>query len=357
MGSCTDCQNHSGRTMRLAVVGAGFWSQFQIPAWREIGGAEIVALCNRTRPKAETLAQKFNIKKVFTDLETLLQAEELDFIDIVTEVPAHAEQVALAAKYKIPVICQKPMGPDYATCLSMVSVCKQAGIPFFIHENFRWIAQFRAFKHALDLGVIGTPRRIQITLKSATRELFGAQPFSCSLRHSIITDMGCHLFDLARFYFGEPQSVYCHALRRWDDLPCESIMTAVLRYPNALCSVSLSEKIDSQIFVDGDCGSLELDGDNAIRVSTAQGMHVNTPEPIRPFPWVTDEQRNSYGNSCGQGIVDCHAGLFEALQTGTRPEFTGEDYLKTMRLVYAAVESTERNQAVELDRYPLVADL
>ena len=43
--------------LKLAVLGAGFWSQFQIGAWSEIPDVEIVALYNRTRSKAEALAR------------------------------------------------------------------------------------------------------------------------------------------------------------------------------------------------------------------------------------------------------------------------------------------------------------
>ena len=38
---------------RFAVIGCGFWSQYQIAAWEEVGGVELVAVYNRSREKAE----------------------------------------------------------------------------------------------------------------------------------------------------------------------------------------------------------------------------------------------------------------------------------------------------------------
>ena len=32
-------------TLRFAVIGAGFWAPFQLAAWRELEGAECVAVC------------------------------------------------------------------------------------------------------------------------------------------------------------------------------------------------------------------------------------------------------------------------------------------------------------------------
>ena len=45
-------------TLRFAVMGTGFWANFQIPAWFEVGGVELVALYNRTRSRAEAMAAK-----------------------------------------------------------------------------------------------------------------------------------------------------------------------------------------------------------------------------------------------------------------------------------------------------------
>ena len=71
--------------LRFAVLGTGFWSQFQIPAWFEAGGVDLVAVYNRTVSKAEAVAAKFNVPKVYGDPEEMLRKEDLDFVDIITE--------------------------------------------------------------------------------------------------------------------------------------------------------------------------------------------------------------------------------------------------------------------------------
>jgi predicted dehydrogenase len=122
--------------LRYAVLGTGFWANFQIAAWNEVGGVELVALYNRTVSKAEKMAQKFGVPSVYGDPEELLSRERLDFIDIITEIDAHAPLVLLAAKYHVPVICQKPMAPDLETAEKMVAACQQAGIPFLFMKTF-----------------------------------------------------------------------------------------------------------------------------------------------------------------------------------------------------------------------------
>jgi predicted dehydrogenase len=83
------------KKLRFAIFGCGFWSQFQLGAWKEIEGVECVALFNRTRSKAEALAERFGVPKVYDDAEELLKNEELDFIDIITDVDTHEKYTLL----------------------------------------------------------------------------------------------------------------------------------------------------------------------------------------------------------------------------------------------------------------------
>ncbi|MBD0284882.1 MAG: gfo/Idh/MocA family oxidoreductase, partial [Flavisolibacter sp.] len=46
------------RPLQFAVLGTGFWSHYQIPAWKELEDVEPVAVYNRTRSRAEEIARK-----------------------------------------------------------------------------------------------------------------------------------------------------------------------------------------------------------------------------------------------------------------------------------------------------------
>mgnify|MGYP002079943701 CR=1 FL=1 len=72
------------RPLRFAILGAGFWSRFQLAGWRELDGATCVAVYNRTRSKAEALAREFGVPTVYDDAGALFDRETLDFVDIIT---------------------------------------------------------------------------------------------------------------------------------------------------------------------------------------------------------------------------------------------------------------------------------
>jgi predicted dehydrogenase len=336
--------------LRFAVLGTGFWSNFQIPAWFEVGGVQLVAVYNRTVSKAEKVAQAFGVPKVYDDPEALLREERLDFIDIITEVPAHAPLVLLAAKHKVPVICQKPMAGDYDTCERMVAACRDAGIPFMIHENFRWQAPLRALKQVLDEGRIGQPFRARIRFVHGLPAIFDNQPFLKTLEHFALTDVGSHLLDLARFYFGEPQSLYCQHYRTRDDIAGEDVASVMLRMGPVICTcdISYSTRTEEEafpqtlIYIEGKKGTIEVAPDYSIRVTTEEGTFSRRYPPPR-YTWADPRYDVAHAS-----IVPCNADLLRALKTGQPAETSGEDNLKTMRLVYKAYESAERNQVLQL---------
>ena len=69
------------------------------------------------------MARKFDLNDahIYADPEKLLRQEKLDFFDTITEIDTHPPLYFLAAKHKIPIICQKPMVPDSAIAENIVN--------------------------------------------------------------------------------------------------------------------------------------------------------------------------------------------------------------------------------------------
>ena len=334
--------------LKFAVLGTGWWSQFQIAGWFEVGGVELVALYNRTVSKAEKMAERFNVPGVYGDPEELLQNEKLDFIDIITEVQAHAPLVYLAAKYKMPVICQKPMGPDYETCQKMVQACQEAGVPFLIHENLRWHTPIRAVKHIIDEGQIGQPFRAR--LRIIGYDDYANQPLLKTLEHLVLADIGSHLFDTARFLFGEAQSLYCQHHRTRDDIVGEDVATVVLKCGDVTCTCEMSNATHNEwdatfpafILVEGTQGTLEVGPNYWIRITSDEEMIAQRYAPPT-YPWADNQ------SAWHASIVDCNADLLQAFKTEHPAETSGRDNLKTMRLTFSAYESAARNKVITFD--------
>jgi predicted dehydrogenase len=338
--------------LRFAIFGAGFWSRFQLAAWNEIKGAKCVAIYNRTLSKAEALARQFSVPSVYDNPEELLRKEKLDFIDIITDVDTHSQFVTLAARHRKAVICQKPMAPSLRIAEQMVETCRKARVPFFIHENWRWQTPIRQVKKVLEAGEIGRPFRVRIDMITGF-PVFQNQPFLKDLEQFILSDLGSHTLDAARFLFGEADTLYCHTSRVHKKIKGEDVATVMMRMGGAttvLVQMAYAENHlerdrfpETFLFIEGEKGSLELAPDFWIRVTTRDGTHAKRYPPPR-YSWADPAYDVVHAS-----IVPCNANLLRALQGLESAETSGEDNLKTLRLVFAAYDSARTGRAVQLE--------
>jgi predicted dehydrogenase len=340
------------KPLRFAALGTGFWARFQLAAWREVEGAECVALYNRTRSKAEALAAEMGLSAVYDDAEELLEKESLDFLDIITDPSTHERFVSLAAGRVPAVICQKPLAESLASAARMIDACRSAGTPLYVHENFRWQAPIRALKAALDEGTVGTVFRARIEMVSGF-DVFANQPFLKTLEQFVLTDVGTHVLDVARFLFGEVRSLVCHTQRVHPDIAGEDVATVLLRTrAGASVVVTLGyagtplerERFpETLVFAEGDRGSVELGPDYWLRTTTAEGTLSRRVPPPR-YDWA--DPRYDVVHASG---VPCNANLLAAIRGEGVAETTAADNYETLRLVFAAYESAETGEAVRIE--------
>jgi D-apiose dehydrogenase len=337
--------------LRFAVFGAGFWTPFQLAGWTEVPGAKCVAIYNRTATAAQKVANAFGIPGIYDDPEELLQREEIDFVDIITHPSTHGWLVQLAARHDVSVICQKPMAVTLPAAELMVRVCKEHRVPFYVHENWRWQAQIRELKKAIDSGEIGAPFRARVFLVSGF-PVFKNEPSLKELEKFILLDMGTHVLDVARFLFGEADDLYCHTKQVQKDIKAEDVATIMIRMAagtTVTCYLGFPGHFlerdaytQTLILVEGDQGSVELDRDYWIRVTSKSGTRSNRYPPIWRN-WMLPDYQASHAS-----IAACNANLLAALRGEGEAETTAEDNLKTLRLVFAAYESASSGQVIRL---------
>ncbi len=321
-------------------------------AWREVPGAECIALFNRTRAKGQAFAEEFGIPRVYDDPEELFRRERLDFVDLCTNPFTLPGFVKMAAAHRAPVISQKPMAPSVAIGEELVRTCADAAVPYYIHENWRWQPQLRQLKAVLESGEVGEPFRARITMVSGY-PVFINEPTLNDLENFILTDMGTHILDIVRFYFGEPEHLYCQVHQVHHNIKGEDVATVLLLAnegkTTVTCEMGYPENYyehdvfpQTLVFVEGSKGTAEVAADYWIRVTTSDGTRSRRYPPIA-YPWARADHAAVHAS-----IVICHAHLLKALRGEVQAETTGEDNLKTLKLVYGCYESARSGQALRV---------
>jgi len=340
--------------LKFAVLGCGFWSKFQIGAWSEVEGVELVAVYNRTRSKAENIAEYFKVPRVYDNADDLFKSEKLDFVDIITDVDTHSFFVEMAVKNGLKkIICQKPMAPDFKTAKLMVKKCSDAGAKLYIHENYRWQAPVRRFKQIIESGVIGKPFKARISFLSGF-PVFDNQPFLKKLDHFILTDMGSHILDVIRYLFGECDELWCVTRSINKGIKGEDLAVVLLEMKSGIpvyTEMSYASIVEHDSFstlhilAEGEKGSVYLGPEFEIRTTTKQGTvseFINFPA----YTWADPDYivNHESGIHINRNILNDMTGTGKA-------ENTGSDNLETVRLIWACYESAEKGKTVKIENF------
>lgn len=340
------------KKLKFAAFGTGFWSNFQLPAWLELENIECVALYNRTLSKAQALAEKIGNPRCYDDPVELLEKEDLDFVDILTDVDSHLYFTELAARKGLDVVCQKPMAPNYEDAKKLVRICQDNNVRLFINENFRWQAPFRRVKTIIDSGNIGNIFKGRVSFCSSF-PVFDNQPFLAELDQFILTDVGSHILDICRFLLGEADTLHCEIQTVNPKIKGEDVANVFMKMKtgaHCYAEMSYASILEKEVFpqtlvlIEGSQGSVRLDADFQIVTTTRAGSVIEKVEPVL-YDWIDPAYAVVHSS-----IVDAQRDILNGLRGG-KAETTGDDNFKTVQLVWASYESAYSGKIIHMANF------
>lgn len=336
------------RPLRFAVIGTGFFARNHLHAWAQMPEVELVAVCDVDPDRVHAAAAAFG-GRAYLDAAELLAAEELDFVDIATTPPTHRMMVELAAAHGVAPICQKPLAWEMADAKAMVQACADAGLPFMVHENFRFQHPMRRIKSLLDEGAIGRPFFGRVSFRTA-HDVYAAQPWLIDSERMIIVDVAVHLFDLAMCFMGQPRTLFTEALRVDPRIKGEDVATVLLQMADATCIVDASYQTRSdhstypQTFVtlEGTEGTITLGPDYRLQV-VSRGT-VTEEHLVIPDRGWTSEPWNAIQDS----VYNIQRHWLDCLATGAEPETSGARTIGLLDVTLGAYASLESGTRYEV---------
>jgi predicted dehydrogenase len=186
----------------------------------------------------------------------------------------------------------------------------------------------------------------RISFRSAY-DVFRNQPYLAEDPRFIIADLGVHLLDLARFFFGEVEALVCSTQRIHPAIKGEDVATILLKMRSgATCLVDLSyaTQLETELFpqtlvtLEGRAGCVTL-GPH-YELTTVRGRettHRTLTPPLYAWSQPVFEFVQDSVVSTQQHWIDC-------LHTGRETETSGSDNLKTLDLVFGSYRSAETGE-------------
>jgi predicted dehydrogenase len=200
----------------------------------------------------------------------------------------------------------------------------------------------RRIRRFLGSGAIGAPTSIHADFFVAPH--FGG--FREEMDHILLLDMAIHTFDVARYMVdGEPKSVSCH---EWEPSNSwwkqGSSATAifdmgrgmVFNYRGSWCADGFRSSWESSWRIVGERGSLVWDGFEDLRAEVLTGTRAGLFDKVEPISVPPLDPLDRIGGHLGvmQDFV-------AAVNNGGEPETAGTDNIKSLAMVFGAIESSE----------------
>lgn len=334
-------------TYRIAAIGTG--GIFQLahsPAWRKVGNAAIVALCDADERTLHSAAEPFANVETFADVDDLLAWGEFDVVDICTPHGSHAEMASRALRAGKHVICEKPIALDVESAARVIQLAEENDRRLFVTHNRRFDRRWIEAKNQIVAGRIGEP--VAASWRERSWAGFGADAWRWQAENgAILADLGVHVIDLfawllddrATSVFARTQSVRPEA-RESDAADFALLMATYGDNKQALMEFSWAHPTGNAPFyaaleVIGTEGKLRLsDQDAAPMVALSDTIDVPRYSPmLSAYP---------------ESFTDALSHFIDCIDTGSTPVVTAEDAAHALAVAHAAEKSARSKTPVPI---------
>jgi predicted dehydrogenase len=201
------------RKLRVGVIGTGFGTSVQIPAFLYCDETEAIAVCSARRERADAAAAQFKLPRAFTDYHEMLALDDLDAVSIVTPPYLHHEMALAALAAGKHVICEKPFAVTVAEAEDMYEAAQRSGLTAMVAHEFRFSPQRAYAAYLLQDGYVGEVRQVDVSVYMGGRG-GGPRPWSWQAEKSrgggMLGGLGSHYIDGLRAWLGEIDSLRGH---------------------------------------------------------------------------------------------------------------------------------------------------
>lgn len=326
--------------LRLAFVGTGIAArELHWPALHQLSDFyQIVAVCNRTRAKAEAFGELIglDLANVTTDYAEVLARPDVDVVSLLVPPQANRAMAEAAAGAGKHVIVEKPIATTLADARAIVDIPQRYGVQVLVAENMRYHGFLDPTIALVAGGAIGELFLVTWRYMSGLGpdNPYANTGWRQTPEHpgGFFSDVNVHTANGLRALAGEISRVHCLArqIRPWlggldtavFNLEFQSGVIGTLTY-----SLAAAVERSMQLTLYGTTGTIEASWEDVV---------VRRP----------GHEAEIYPLTGPSSYVREYEDFYQALVHGRTPKMTALDGLRDLAVVLAALESAETGQAV-----------
>ena len=325
------------KNVRLGLIGLGYIGKIHMNNLLRLPHVNLVAVADSSK-KALKEAKNAGVKKTFTNYEQLLHDSNIDAVIIALPTHLHLQCATKAAEAGKHMLLEKPIARNLEEAKGIVKVANKNSVKLMMGYHLRFNETFRELKTRMESGVLG-----DVEIAYAT--FIGSGPFfHRSEGHTplpvpnwwfnrdltgggALIDVGSHVINLLRWYFGEITHIKSHVGNRFN-LDVEDSAICLAKFESGTKAV-----ITAGWFLQGYQLRIELFGtvDHAI----AQHLPGNR---LKAFTQLLTPGKSEFHRPHFNEILY----FVNCLMNDSSPSPSGEDGLKDLEAIYQAYNNNIR---------------
>jgi predicted dehydrogenase len=337
----------------IAVIGAGnIVDGAHLPNYANLG-IEVTGIYDLDRGRAEALAEKFGIARVYASLDEALSDPRAEIVDIALPAAVQPPVVEAALRAGRHVLAQKPLALDSQRALELVELAEEQNRYLCVNQQARFDEGVMAARAMIERGWIGQPVGFEMSVIRGSHwaSWYVNVPELELWYHSI------HEIDILRSWFGTPTSAWCGAgtvpgqnCAGETNVVCGFSFSADLHGVYRATSENRTGENVTRFRIDGSEGAIE--GDFG-RFAPTAGSRFGRPDHLRVWSRTLPTTGWLVYPCTKRWFLDAFAGpigtLFRAVATKTPPVPAARDNVDTIRLIEKLYVSMRPPAGASLD--------
>ena len=339
-----------GKSYTVGIVGCGRMAGLHAEAYTLVPDTQLVAAADIDPDKLDLFCERWSIPQRYLSYEEMLAQADVDIVSVVTLDNLHGPATIAAAEAGARgILCEKPMAFDLEEADRMIAACDRAGAKLVIDHSMRFEKNFLEVKAMLERGDIGNLRTIRANLLTNDQRDASSwhSQYETAGGGELMHD-GTHLFDLIRFYAGDPEWVFGTVERGNKAITIEDLAGGLFRMDSGCLfffeSGGRRRYGTFEILLEGDEGRLVIQHGAANSLERSGGwawepyLHRwrGRTEPVEWEPVAT--QRD---NACINVVTD----LVDCIEQDRESISSGRQGRAALEMIMAVYESQRRGLA------------
>ena len=339
--------------MALKVIQVGMggwgrnWAKNVVP---NVKGVELVAYVDLVAANLKLTQTEVGVpaEKTFLTVEEAIAGTDADAVLITTFLEGHIPVTLAALEAGKHVLVEKPFAPTVEEAAKAIETARRKKRVLMVSQNYRFNPAPIEVRKMIEKKTLGKVGAVYVDFRRYANTAPVAGHKHYAIWHPLLVDMSIHHFDLMRMVLGqEPRRIECRTWNpSWSRFKTASSGAATIDFDNGAVVSYRGSWVSTDAQTNWS-GEWRIECEKGVIEWTSRG---DTPDSVTIRPSGRQPKAVALPRVAHLDREGCLDAFANAVARGKQPDTSGQDNIKTLELMFAAVSAADTGAPVELGK-------